>query len=90
MIVFHLLTIFNIVKEQLKLEQEENKLSLRKNKINNILFSKRKIPNYLNETNEEFQREYLINMDDLNIPKDFKINFNKFCQNVSLILIFIF
>lgn len=90
MIVFHLLTIFNIVKEQLKLEQEEIKLSLRKNKINNILFSKRKIPNHPNETNEEFQREYLINMDDLNIPKDFKINFNKFCQNVSLILIFIF
>lgn len=84
MTVIHLLTIFNIVKEQLKLEKEEIKLTLRKNKINNILFNKRKILNYLNEANEEFQIEYLINMDELKIPQDFKINITKFFQNVSL------
>ena len=42
-IVIFDLIIFCIVKEQLKLEKEEIRLNLRKNKINNILFSKRKI-----------------------------------------------
>ena len=70
----------------MKLEQENKRLSLRKNKINNILYSKRKITCCIDN---EFQKEYVINQDDFHIPEEFKINITKFYQNVSIIIHFI-
>ena len=71
-----------IVKEQLKLEKEEIRLNSRKNKINNIIFSKRKI-NYTNEINDDIKSYYCININDFNIPQELKINISKFNENVS-------
>lgn len=58
------------------------RLSLRKTKINNILFTKRNI-NLNNEINEEFKKEYIINDCDFSIPENMKINISKLSQNVS-------
>lgn len=59
------------------------RLSLRKTKINNILFTKRNI-DLNNELNEEFKKEYIINDCDFSIPENMKINISKLSQNVSL------
>ena len=82
-IVIFDLIIFCIVKEQLKLEKEEIRLNLRKNKINNILFSKRKI-NYMNEINDDIKYNYCININDFNIPQELNINISKFNKDVSM------
>jgi hypothetical protein len=82
-IVIFDLIIFCIVKEQLKLEKEEIRLNLRKNKINNILFSKRKI-NYMNEINDDIKYHYCININDFNIPQELNINISKFNKDVSM------
>ena len=74
---------YSIVKEQLKLEKEEIRLNSRKNKINNIIFAKRKI-NYTNEINDDIKSYYCINTNDFNIPQELKINISKFNENVSL------
>lgn len=58
------------------------RLSLRKTKINNILFTKRNI-DLNNELNEEFKKEYIINDCDFSIPENMKINISKLSQNVS-------
>ena len=58
------------------------RLSLRKSKINNILFTKRNI-DLNNELNEEFKKEYIINDCDFSIPENMKINISKLSQNVS-------
>ena len=58
------------------------RLSLRKTKINNILFTKRNI-DLNNEINEEFKKEYIINDCDFSIPENMKINISKLSQNVS-------
>ena len=57
------------------------RLSLRKSKINNILFTKRNIVN--NELNEEFEKDYIIYSWDFSIPENVKINFSQLSQNVS-------
>ena len=56
------------------------RLSLRKSKINNILFAKR---NIVNKLNEEFEKDYLIYSCDFSIPENMKINISKLSQNVS-------
>lgn len=78
----------------LKLEKEETRLSLRKNQLNNILSSKRKI-NYMSNVNDEIKEQYTIKLDDLDIPEELKINIPKFFQNVTyylynLLLYFVF
>lgn len=69
----------------MKLEKEENRLSLRKRKINDVIFSKRKI-NYKIQEEEEEDNENFINENDFKIPDDFKINIQKFIQDVNYII----
>ena len=52
----------NIINE-FKQENENLKLSLRKKKINQILFSKRKIT--IKENTEEIKQKYCINIEDI-------------------------
>ena len=65
----------------LKSEKEEVRLSLRKNQLNNILSSKRKIT-YMSNVNDETKEQYTISLDDIDIPEELKINIPKFYQNV--------
>lgn len=69
------------MKNILRAEKEQTKLTLRKNKLFNIISSKRKI-NFQNETDPVIEQEYLINLNDITIPEELKINLNKFFQNV--------
>jgi len=61
------------------------KLSLRKIKLNEILSSKRKI-NFNNEMNSKINEEYSIDLNDLLIPEEQKIDINKFYENVNYII----
>ena len=63
-------------------EREISKLSLRKNKLNDILASKRKI-NFNSEINSKLNEEYSIDLNDLLIPEEQKIDINKFYENVN-------
>jgi len=69
------------VKNILRAEKEQTKLTLRKNKLFNIISSKRKIT-FQNETDPVIEQEYLINLNDITIPEELKINLNKLFQNV--------
>ena len=75
--------IYNIVKEEMKLEHEEIRLTLRKKKINNIISSKRKIC-MKNNIYEKNNQEYILNIDEINIPKELRINVEKFNKNVII------
>jgi hypothetical protein len=70
----------------LKSEKEETRLSLRKNQLNIILSSKRKISNMSN-INNEIKEQYTISLDDIDIPEELKINIPQFFQNVSIFFI---
>lgn len=70
----------------LKSEKEEARLSLRKNQLNNILSSKRKI-GYMSNVNNEIKEQYTISLDDIVIPEELKINIPKFYENVNILLI---
>ena len=65
----------------MKLDREESRLSLRKNKINEILFSKRRI-SYTNDS--EIDSEDTIDVNELAIPINQRINTQKLFQNVSI------
>lgn len=69
------------MKNILRAEKEQTKLTLRKNKLFNIISSKRKIT-FQNETDPVIEQEYLINLNDITIPEELKINLNKLFQNV--------
>ena len=69
----------------LKSEKEEARLSLRKNQLNIILSSKRKISNMSN-INNEIKEQYTISLDDIDIPEELKINIPQFFQNVNIFL----
>ena len=59
------------MKEEFTSEKEKTRLNLRKNKINEIILSKRKIA-YTNESNEEIRKKYIINIEDLeNLKKEY-------------------
>ena len=73
--------IYNIVKEEMKLEHEEIRLTLRKNKINYIIASKRKIC-MKNDIYQKNNQEYILNIDEINIPKELRINVEQFNKNV--------
>lgn len=62
-------------------EKEQTKLTLRKNKLFNIISSKRKL-NFQNETDPIIEQEYLIHLNDFSVPEELKINLTKFFQNV--------
>jgi len=70
----------------LKSEKEEARLSLRKNQLNNILSSKRKI-GYMSNVNNEIKEQYTISLDVIVIPEELKINIPKFYENVNILLI---
>lgn len=74
----------NIINE-FKQENENLKLSLRKKKINQILFSKRKIT--IKENTEEIKQKYCINIEDIQIPNELKIDIQTFINKVRQIFI---
>ena len=65
---------------------EESKLSLRKKNLNNILSSKRKLI-LENETDSKVDKEYVIDIKEIIIPEEFKIDINKFYENVIIYII---
>ncbi len=65
---------------------EESKLSLRKKNLNNILSSKRKLI-FENETDSKVDEEYVIDIKKIVIPEEFKIDINKFYENVIIYII---
>ena len=70
-------------KDIFKLELEDRRLALRKNEINNIIFSKRKMGNQIEIENiEENIKKYKIGPDDINISDKFKIDILSFHNNV--------
>ena len=79
---FYIIIFSSIVKNILKAEKEESKLTLRKNNLQNLLSSKRKI-NFSKETDSRVDEEYLISLNDISIPEELKIDINKFYQYVN-------
>lgn len=78
------------IKDEFKLENEKLKLSLRKSKINDIIFSKRKIIyNTEIENNENIKKNYSININDIQIPNELIIDIPKFIKNVRFFFYFI-
>ena len=69
------------MKKILNEEKEQTKLTLRKNKLFNIISSKRKL-NFQNETDPIIEQEYLIHLNNFSVPGELKINLTKFFQNV--------
>ena len=65
---------------------EESKLSLRKKNLNNIISSKRKLI-FENETDSKVDKEYEIDIRKILIPEEFKIDINKFYENVIIYII---
>lgn len=65
---------------------EESKLSLRKKNLNNIISSKRKLI-FENETDSKVDEEYIIDIKKIVIPEEFKIDINKFYENVIIYII---
>ena len=65
---------------------EESKLSLRKKNLNNILSSKRKLI-FENEIDSKVDEEYAIDIKKIVIPEEFKIDINKFYENVIIYII---
>ena len=65
---------------------EESKLSLRKKNLNNIISSKRKLI-FENETDSKVDKEYVIDIKEIIIPEEFKIDINKFYENVIIYII---
>ena len=71
----------------MKKESFENKLSLRKNKLNNYILSKRK-PNNIDIEQEEEIKKYIISIEDLDIQPQYIIkDINKVYSNVILNII---
>lgn len=77
----HILIFYIIeLKEQAKEEKINYKLSLRKQNLNKLLFSKRKINN--NEFESADINNYLIDINKLNIPNENRINQQNFYSKV--------
>ncbi len=71
----------NNIEKGINNERIKNKIELRHNEINNILFSKRKIKenNFVNKTEKkEINIETLKNLD---VPNDFQINIFKYYES---------
>ena len=73
----------NII-DDLKLENEKLRLTLRKNKINNIIFEKRK-KSYKKDNIEEIKKNYSINIEDIQIPNEYIIDIPKLYNKVRIL-----
>ena len=73
----------NTIKSEFNLDKEKTRLNLRKNKLNNIISSKRKIISF-NQDNDLIKKEYNINLEEIinNIPLEYKINITQFIDQV--------
>ena len=73
----------NTIKNEFNLDKENTRLNLRKNKLNNIISSKRKIISF-NQDNDFIKKEYNINLEEIinNIPFGYKINITQFLEQV--------
>ena len=80
--IYLIIYLYIIARAILKKEQENSKLALRKKRLNNILLSKRKI-DFNNEINSKLNDEYFIDLKDIIIPDEEKIDINKFYQDVN-------
>ena len=69
------------IEDDLKLEKEEIRLSLRKKKITSIISSKRKILYNIQNANDN-KEKYTIELKDIKIPNEFQIDVSKFLDNV--------
>ena len=82
------------IEDDLKLEKEELRLSLRKKKITNIISSKRKILQNIQNANDN-KEKYTIALKEIKIPNECQIDIPKFLDNVRttftfILIIFIF
>ena len=77
------------LKEEFKIEKEKEKLSLRKTKINKIIFSKRKITNKI-YNKEEIKQKYIIKADDIQISAEYKLDIPSLINKVRIIYILSF
>ena len=71
---------FTIALNDLRDRTEETFLSIRKERLDNLFSSKRKITKNEKDKNKKYQ----MSVKELNIPSDFEININKYYQNVIL------
>lgn len=71
---------FTIALNDLRDRTEETFLSIRKERLENLFSSKRKITKNEKDKNKKYQ----MSVKELNIPSDFEININKYYQNVIL------
>ena len=76
------------IEDDLKLEKEEIRLSLRKKKITNIISSKRKISYNIQNINDN-KEKYSIEFKDIKIPNECQIDISKFLDNVRAFFIII-
>ena len=76
------------IEDDLKLEKEELRLSLRKKKITNIISSRRKILNNIQNANDN-KEKYTIEPKEIKIPNECQIDIPKFLDNVRTTFIFI-
>lgn len=72
-----------------KLELEQRRLTLRKEKINNIIFTKRNAFNDALNNLDETKNNYKLEITDINIPDQYKIDIPAFHNNVNIIYIII-
>ena len=80
--------IFLLKEDQFKKENINIKLSIRKNKLNSLLLSKRKVNDInIEKENEEELKKYIIDTIEINIKKEYIINnINKFNSSVNIII----
>ena len=78
-----------ITKKEFEYEKEKCRLNLRKNKLAEILSSKRR--KIINNENDKKIQNYSIQLEDIinNIPNEYKIDINLFLDNVRIFLYFI-
>ena len=78
-----------ITKKEFEYEKEKCRLNLRKNKLAEILSSKRR--KIINNENDKKIKNYSIQLEDIinNIPNEYKIDINLFLDNVRIFILFI-
>lgn len=79
-----------ITKKEFEYEKEKCRLNLRKNKLAEILSSKRR--KIINNENDKKIKNYSIQLEDIinNIPNEYKIDINLFLDNVRIFFLFYF
>ena len=79
-----------ITRKEFEYEKEKCRLNLRKNKLAEILSSKRR--KIINNENDKKIKNYSIQLEDIinNIPNEYKIDINLFLDNVRIFILFYF